>query len=62
MLALATSKEIIEMDIKSLLSKNAAIDDECEMDILAINRFEFFSLAFRSIRSLIRMFQHTNEC
>jgi hypothetical protein len=41
MLALATSKEIIEMDINSLLSKNVAIEDECEMDILAINRFEF---------------------
>lgn len=36
MLALCTSKEIIEMDIKNLLTKNVTIDDECEMDILAM--------------------------
>jgi hypothetical protein len=38
MLALCTSKEIIEMDIKNLLAKNVTIDDECEMDILAMQK------------------------
>lgn len=39
MIALCTNKEIIEMDMKNLLlNRNAAahIDDECEMDILAL--------------------------
>lgn len=35
-LALCTSKEIIEMDIRNLMVKNAPIDDEYEMDILAL--------------------------
>ena len=38
MLALCTNKEIIEIDIKNLLAKDAHIDDECEMDILALQR------------------------
>ena len=38
MLALCTNKEIIEIDIKNLLTKEAYIDDECEMDILALQR------------------------
>lgn len=36
MLALCTNKEIIEMDMRNLLVKNPPIDDECEMDILAL--------------------------
>lgn len=38
MLALCTNKEIIEIDIKNLLTKDSHIDDECEMDILALQR------------------------
>ncbi len=36
MLALCTNKEIIEMDMRNLLVKNPQLDDECEIDILAL--------------------------
>ena len=39
MLSLCTSKEMIEMDIKNLLVKNITIEDECEMDILAMQKY-----------------------
>ena len=38
MLTLSTSKEMIEMDIKNLLVKNVTIEDECEMDILTMQK------------------------
>lgn len=40
MLALCTNKEIIEMDMRNLLSNKTAasmIDDEFEIDLLALN-------------------------
>jgi hypothetical protein len=40
MLALCTNKEIIEMDMRNLLVKNPQIDDECELDILALQGYE----------------------
>jgi hypothetical protein len=42
MLALSTSKEIIEMDIKNLLVKNIAIEDECEIDILTMQKYYYY--------------------
>ncbi len=65
MLALATSKEIIEMDINSLLAKNVAIEDECEMDILAINRYKSRSTAcvlhkFKRKNILLNLSSRTN--
>ena len=39
MLSLSTSKEIIEMDIKNLLVKNITIEDECEIDILTMQKY-----------------------
>ena len=36
MIAISTSKEIIEMDIRNLLVKNVLTED-CEMDIMAMH-------------------------
>lgn len=36
MLSFGTSRELIEIDIKNLMVKNVPIEDECEMDILAM--------------------------
>ena len=52
MLALCTNKEIIELDIKNLISKDSHIDDECEMDILALQKYDlnffYFCLIYRT--------------
>ena len=38
MLALCTSKEIIEIDMRNILVKNPPLDDECETDKLALQK------------------------
>jgi len=38
-MSFCTGKEIIELDLKNMLMKNPPIDDECEMDILALQKY-----------------------
>lgn len=53
LLALATPREIQEMDISLLLESPSWLEDECEFDLVNLSRL---------VKLRLQLFSHNNKC